>query len=346
MWSSNLILGSLMNIALWNHVTADPLLSTINGIPELSTFSMVLNGTGGSSGEPGPDIEERFNSVLDGRKFTAFVPTNAAFSKISADVLKVLTAATSYSLLLTIIRTHIAEGIFSEAELTDTNTTRSIQGFSLDFEDVGDSSILDGQASVYFTNVSADNDLVHQIDQVLNPYTAYFGISNATAQPVAAPDAEYLSIADIVAKRPDLSDVASIVKTIDPDFLTLLSQLDTDTDNKRVLFAPSNDAFTALPPGALDSFVAPFNEAISAFLIRHHLTTIASQDIIGSVQEGQSFASTDGLPVVISGEGGSLRASNAAIQVDNLCSPNGCVIIVDKLLDPLYLAFGEIDRIS
>lgn len=51
-----------------------PLLSTIATIPALSTFSSVLNVTGGN--KLNPAFEERFNSALDGRNYTAFVPTN------------------------------------------------------------------------------------------------------------------------------------------------------------------------------------------------------------------------------------------------------------------------------
>lgn len=51
-----------------------PLLSSIALIPELSTFSSVVNGSGGS--RLNPALEERFNSALDGRNYTALVPTN------------------------------------------------------------------------------------------------------------------------------------------------------------------------------------------------------------------------------------------------------------------------------
>lgn len=51
-----------------------PLLSTIATVPELSNFSSVINATGGT--QLNPALEERFNSILDGRRFTALAPTN------------------------------------------------------------------------------------------------------------------------------------------------------------------------------------------------------------------------------------------------------------------------------
>lgn len=52
----------------------EPLLSTIVSIPALSTFSSVLNVTGGN--KPNPALYERFNAALDSRNYTALVPTN------------------------------------------------------------------------------------------------------------------------------------------------------------------------------------------------------------------------------------------------------------------------------
>lgn len=56
-----------------------PLLSTIATVPELSSFSAVILASGGS--EPNPAFEERFNSVLDGRNYTALAPTNDVSSR-------------------------------------------------------------------------------------------------------------------------------------------------------------------------------------------------------------------------------------------------------------------------
>lgn len=62
--------------AFFTIVTAQdqPLLSTIATVPELSSFSAVILASGGS--EPNPAFEERFNSALDGRNYTALAPTN------------------------------------------------------------------------------------------------------------------------------------------------------------------------------------------------------------------------------------------------------------------------------
>jgi hypothetical protein len=57
-----------------------PLLTAISMDPDLSIFYSLFNSTGGTSGSPGPQFEERFNNLTDGRKFTAFAPVNSVRS--------------------------------------------------------------------------------------------------------------------------------------------------------------------------------------------------------------------------------------------------------------------------
>ena len=54
-----------------------PLLTAISNDPDLSVFYSLIKSTGGSSGIPGPQFEERFNNLTDGRKYTAFAPINS-----------------------------------------------------------------------------------------------------------------------------------------------------------------------------------------------------------------------------------------------------------------------------
>jgi hypothetical protein len=56
-------------------IHADTLLNVLNKTSDLSTFSSLIQKTGG--GIPNPAFEERFNSALDTRNYTAFVPIDS-----------------------------------------------------------------------------------------------------------------------------------------------------------------------------------------------------------------------------------------------------------------------------
>jgi hypothetical protein len=57
-----------------------PLLTAISMDPDLSIFYSLFNSTGGVSGTPGPQFEERFNNLTNRRDFTAFAPVNSVRS--------------------------------------------------------------------------------------------------------------------------------------------------------------------------------------------------------------------------------------------------------------------------
>lgn len=60
------------------------LLSAIAADPELSTLKTVMTGMGTSPDKPDPQLEERFNSILDRRNYTFFAPTNAVSPSLGA----------------------------------------------------------------------------------------------------------------------------------------------------------------------------------------------------------------------------------------------------------------------
>ncbi|KAK8162662.1 FAS1 domain-containing protein [Phyllosticta citrichinensis] len=154
----------------------DPLLTTISNDPDLTTFYSLFNATGGQSGCPGPDLEERFNTP-DFGPYTAFAPTNDAFDKVPDPVIKLLTAAPSHQLILAILRTHIAQGFLPADDLNNGSTNLiSIEGFQLEFRLEEGGTKINGQA-VLSTDapLQAANGIVYKIDRVIDPFVGYFG---------------------------------------------------------------------------------------------------------------------------------------------------------------------------
>jgi hypothetical protein len=54
----------------------DPVLTTVKNTPETSIFYDLIVSTGGSSGLPEPELEERFNDLNQGLKYTVLAPVN------------------------------------------------------------------------------------------------------------------------------------------------------------------------------------------------------------------------------------------------------------------------------
>lgn len=60
-----------------------PLLTIAQGTPDLSRFYALSRGTGGESGGPGPDLEDRFNNPRSSLQYTLLAPTNDVRNTVS-----------------------------------------------------------------------------------------------------------------------------------------------------------------------------------------------------------------------------------------------------------------------
>ncbi|KAI7773961.1 hypothetical protein LA080_009507 [Diaporthe eres] len=321
-----------------------PLLSTIATVPELSSFSAVILASGGS--EPNPAFEERFNSVLDGRNYTALAPTNDAIDKIPPAVVEALTAAPAYPIFESIIRTHVAEGFVTSADVVSASPFEAIEGFPISATAVGGEQaiLVNNQAQIVAVDTFASNGVIHQIDQVLNPYTDYFGISNTTAPPTTSESDG--TVADILLGDERLNTVRDILQALSADFVSTRLALAEAGGAPQIFAVPSNDAFVGLPDNTVDASVAPSNQPLSLQLYSFGLldtdARFADLDFSGGPI---SVASTvTGINVTASQvSGGATFLNNAGIQ-EQVCGSNGCVWLLDRILDPLYLAFGPLNR--
>ncbi|KAI3401410.1 hypothetical protein diail_11494 [Diaporthe ilicicola] len=322
-----------------------PLLSTIATLPELSSFSAVILASGGS--KPNPAFEERFNSVLDRRNYTALAPTDDAINKIPPSLVEALTAAPAYPIFESIIRTHVAEGYITSADVVSASPFEGIEGFPITAAVVGGEKAIfvNNQAQVVAVDTFASNGVIHQIDQVLNPYTDYFGISNATVPPITSETDG--TIADILLNDARLTMIRDILQVLSPDFMGSRLAMAEAGCTPQIFAAPSNDAFAGLPEKTYDSSVAPSNQPLSLQIYSFGLlgtdARLADLDFSGGpVSIASTFTGINVTASQVAG-GGATFLNNAAIQ-EQVCGSNGCVWVADRVLDPLYLAFGPLNR--
>lgn len=262
--------------------------------------------------------------------------------------MKALVAAPAYPLLESIIRTHITEGLATSADIISISPLEAIQGFPLTATSAGDAIFVNSQAEIVAVDAPASNGIIHQIDQVLNPYTAYFGISDATTEPLAS-EADG-TMADILNSDTRLTDIRDVLLALQPDFVRsrlALVPVEGGERKQQIFAAPSNEAFAAAPPGTVEAAKSPSNQALSFQLFSFGLVDAARLEDLdlasGSTQLPNVFT---GISVTASQTtvDGALTLNNAVVE-EEICGSNGCIWIVDRILDPLYLAFGPLDRL-
>ncbi|KAK0115523.1 hypothetical protein ONS95_000199 [Cadophora gregata] len=324
---------------LFNRAT-DPntVLSVLAQQPDLSIWSGFIQKSGGDN--PNPAFEERFNSPLDTRNYTVFAPTNAAMSKIPKATLDLLARSQSYELLESLVRLHITEGMFTALDLTSANAQSpmtAIEGFPLAVSVTPATEA--GQQPKYklndvgltLTDIPASNGRIHTLDAMLNPYSNYFGVSNSSAKPAGGspPQGPNTTMLDVVESDPRLSTLHTQIGNVDPEFLSRLS-LSKPENERQIFLAASNDAFQNV---AVNSMSAPSNVGLSRYLLRFGMLT-GDLSALNMMVEGQ-VQSVSGFNVTVKKRGEAWVVGNAAVVERDICTGNGCVWIIDKVLDPL-----------
>lgn len=227
--------------------------------------------------------------------FTVFAPDNAAFDALPAAALSALLDDTD-ALTEVLLYHVIADDVYS-AELTDGAQVATVQGQSITV-DLTDGVMID-DANVTRADIPARNGVIHLIDGVL-----------------------LLDIVQKVLSDDNFSTLATAVAEAG-----LVEAL--RGDGPFTVFAPTNDAFDALPEGALSDLLAD-TEALTEVLLYHVLSgSVLAGDLPGVVSK-ETLA---GYPVLFDlSDGAKINESN--ITVTDIYTRNGVIHVIDAVLLP------------
>jgi uncharacterized surface protein with fasciclin (FAS1) repeats len=291
-----------------------------------------------------------------------------AFSRISKPILDQLSIPLNYPLLLSLLRNHFIEGeiatalnssISSATKLTTDIVTVSSEGYPLHLYPQADNFIIN---NTYYTSsfsandsIKAANGIVHKISRVLDPYASTFGVSptsiNGTATVVdSSPRQEEKTMTDLVNAEPLLSVWKETISEVLPAIIKRLgdrrgAESASCKNPKPFAVLPQNSAFEMLPKGYINTLRAPFNFVLSSHLLAWGISvpTCASfEDILGKVRkEGrfEIFSHRADLNLTVTEDNGVLMVNNAKVVMANRCAGNGCVWIVERLVDPVFGMF-------
>jgi transforming growth factor-beta-induced protein len=233
-----------------------------------------------------------------------FAPTDAAFEALPAGALDYLLNNTD--VLSYVLGYHVVPGIVLSTDLTDGLTATTSNGEDVTF------SIMDGVIKVEGAvigpaDVMASNGVIHVIDSVLIP-----------PAPFALPP----NIVEISMADADFSTLVTAVTTAG-----LADALSTEI---YTLFAPTNEAFAALPDGALEYLLN--NTDILAEVLLYHVAmgTALSADLSNGME----------IPTLLAGEslmvaiGDTVTVGGADVVGYDVLALNGVVHVIDKVLLP------------
>ena len=110
------------------------------------------------------------------------------------------------------------------------------------------------------------------------------------------------------------------------------------------VFAPTNAAFAALPPGTVDTLLKPENKATLDKILTYHVVPgrLDSKALDEQIRNGGGKAmlkTVQGDMLTVSGSGKSLsvtddKGNTAKVTIADVYQSNGVILVVDKVLLP------------
>ena len=98
------------------------------------------------------------------------------------------------------------------------------------------------------------------------------------------------------------------------------------------MFAPTDDAFGALPAGTIESLLKPENKDQLATILKYHV--IAGKVGSGALADGARLETLAGIDAVISQTEKGFNIENARIIATDIDASNGVVHVIDRVILP------------
>merc|ERR1712195_381180 len=167
-------------------------------------------------------------------------------------------------------------------------------------------------ATVTTADVAASNGVIHIISSVLLP------------PGVPLPPMPTQNIVALAASIPDLSTLVTALKA--GELITALSGKGPFT-----VFAPTNEAFAALPDGTLAHLLDPVNIKQLQAVLEYHVIPDAA---MRSFDLADDVTTLEGKDVHITRRDGSIFINDAKVTTADTDTTNGVVHIIDQVLIP------------
>jgi uncharacterized surface protein with fasciclin (FAS1) repeats len=247
--------------------------------------------------------------------FTVFAPTDEAFAALPEGTVEALLA--DIPALTDILLYHVVAGKVMAADvvgLDGQSVETALAGKSVDIKvDMGN-VYLNETVKVIITDIEASNGVIHVIDAVLLPPTDDAMMEKMDIVDTAVADGRFTTLVAAV-------QAAGLVDTL-------------KSEGPFTVFAPTDDAFAALPAGTVEGLLADF-PALTDILLYHVVPgKVMAADVVGL--DGQSAETAlDGKSISIKVDGDKVILNdNVNVIITDIETSNGVIHVIDAVLLP------------
>ena len=232
--------------------------------------------------------------------FTVFAPTDDAFAALPDGTVEAL--LNDIPALTDILLYHVVAGQVPSSDVAGLSSAETLLGQPVVVSTADGVRINDAQ--VVLADVEASNGVIHVVDTVLLPPEG-----DIVETAVAAGAFETLVTA---------VQAAGLVDTL-------------QSEGPFTVFAPTDEAFAALPAGTVEDLLANPDEL--AEVLTYHVVPgrVFSGDVVGISSAG----TVQGSEIDVSVDGGSVRLNGAATVVQtDILTTNGVIHVIDSVILP------------
>lgn len=235
---------------------------------------------------------------------TVFAPTDAAFAKLPAGTVETLLKPENRSALQRVLMYHVVFGKVTAAQAMQASHARTLaeQRVSLS---VKDGEVFVDEAQVVTADIMASNGVIHVIDSVILP--------------------EQRNLAQVASEAGSFNTLVAAVKAA--GLLDAISG-----DQPLTVFAPTDEAFKALPKGTVEDLLKPENKQKLVSILTYHV-------VPGWVYSDQALAlgkakTLQGGEVTISTCARGVMVNEAVVVTPDIEAANGVIHAIDQVVLP------------
>ncbi|MBX2998916.1 MAG: fasciclin domain-containing protein [Caldilineaceae bacterium] len=252
--------------------------------------------------------------------FTVFAPTDEAFAALPAGTVEALLADPSGD-LTQILLYHVIAGQVMAADVTDGLVAETLQGSTVNFTVTADGVTING-ANIIATDIEASNGVIHVIDAVILPPTEEEAAAEAT--PEAMEESAELNIVETAIAAGSFTTLVAAVEAA--GLVDALSG-----EGPFTVFAPTDEAFAALPAGTIEALLADPSGDLTQILLYH---VIAGQVMAADVTDGLVAETLQGSTVSFMVMADGVMINEANIIATDIETSNGVIHVIDAVILP------------
>lgn len=248
--------------------------------------------------------------------FTVFAPTNDAFAALPEGTLDSLLQPENQQQLTDILLYHVVPGKVMAADVAGLDgqmADTALDGQQIDISvDMGN-VYLNENTQVIITDIEASNGVIHVIDSVLLPPSDQAAAEMPDIVDTAVADGRFTTLVSAV-------QAADLVETL-------------KSEGPFTVFAPTDEAFAALPEGTLDSLLLAENKQQLTDILLYHV--VPGNVMAADVTSLSSAETALGQEINISTQDGRvLLNDNVEVIITDIETSNGVIHVIDTVLLP------------